>query len=128
MVYSLVRVFFFEQKTAYEVRISDWSSDVCSSDLDDGARVALVPLHLAGHRYLHDVADLGRAPDLAHQSDLADPEGRLHAGRHHRDQRCRGAQPEPATAEGAHEGDGDGAAPLRAGAPPASGPAQNDRG
>src|SRR3546814_3775124 len=29
--------FFFEQKTAYEVRISDWSSDVCSSDLE-GAR------------------------------------------------------------------------------------------
>src|SRR3546814_10835383 len=27
------RVFFFKQKTAYEVRISDWSSDVCSSDL-----------------------------------------------------------------------------------------------
>src|SRR3546814_2765447 len=27
--------FFFKQKTAYEVRISDWSSDVCSSDLDD---------------------------------------------------------------------------------------------
>src|SRR3546814_15317413 len=26
-------VFFFEQKTAYEMRISDWSSDVCSSDL-----------------------------------------------------------------------------------------------
>src|SRR3546814_2063337 len=25
--------FFFEQKTAYEMRISDWSSDVCSSDL-----------------------------------------------------------------------------------------------
>src|SRR3546814_54059 len=36
--------FFFKQKTAYEMRISDWSSDVCSSDLnralggDDGAR------------------------------------------------------------------------------------------
>src|SRR3546814_5489178 len=29
--------FFFKQKTAYEMRISDWSSDVCSSDLDDGA-------------------------------------------------------------------------------------------
>src|SRR3546814_9090953 len=29
--------FFFKQKTAYEMRISDWSSDVCSSDLhDDG--------------------------------------------------------------------------------------------
>src|SRR3546814_3107058 len=26
---------FFKQKTAYEMRISDWSSDVCSSDLDD---------------------------------------------------------------------------------------------
>src|SRR3546814_11601445 len=28
-----MRVFFFKQKTAYEMRISDWSSDVCSSDL-----------------------------------------------------------------------------------------------
>src|SRR3546814_12202482 len=28
--------FFFKQKTAYEMRISDWSSDVCSSDLDGG--------------------------------------------------------------------------------------------
>src|SRR3546814_4740075 len=31
-VYEVV-VFFFKQKTAYEMRISDWSSDVCSSDL-----------------------------------------------------------------------------------------------
>src|SRR3546814_11435188 len=32
-------IFFFEQETAYEMRISDWSSDVCSSDLmrEDGA-------------------------------------------------------------------------------------------
>src|SRR3546814_7732359 len=30
---SLVFIFFFKQKTAYEMRISDWSSDVCSSDL-----------------------------------------------------------------------------------------------
>src|SRR3546814_2872041 len=30
-------VFFFKQKTAYEMRISDWSSDVCSSDLPAGA-------------------------------------------------------------------------------------------
>src|SRR3546814_1104734 len=28
-----IPVFFFKQKTAYEMRISDWSSDVCSSDL-----------------------------------------------------------------------------------------------
>src|SRR3546814_11162681 len=33
----LLLVFLFKQKTAYEVRISDWSSDVCSSDLLDGA-------------------------------------------------------------------------------------------
>src|SRR3546814_9414942 len=30
--------FFFKQKTAYEMRISDWSSDVCSSDLRPGIR------------------------------------------------------------------------------------------
>src|SRR3546814_11222262 len=30
----LLYVFFFKQKTAYEMRISDWSSDVCSSDLN----------------------------------------------------------------------------------------------
>src|SRR3546814_8552478 len=29
--------FFFKQKTAYDMRISDWSSDVCSSDLPDRA-------------------------------------------------------------------------------------------
>src|SRR3546814_19525706 len=33
----VVCFFFFKQKTAYEMRISDWSSDVCSSDLDDRA-------------------------------------------------------------------------------------------
>src|SRR3546814_1348690 len=56
--------FFFKQKTAYEMRISDWSSDVCSSDLqrqaehravvavdpvDEGCRVA-VDGEPAGHR------------------------------------------------------------------------------
>src|SRR3546814_3649947 len=30
---TLLMFFFFKQKTAYEMRISDWSSDVCSSDL-----------------------------------------------------------------------------------------------
>src|SRR3546814_4952260 len=33
-----VYFFFFKQKTAYEMRISDWSSDVCSSDLWRSAR------------------------------------------------------------------------------------------
>src|SRR3546814_5966417 len=39
----VVLVFFcFKQKTAYEMRISDWSSDVCSSDLELGHRVAIL--------------------------------------------------------------------------------------
>src|SRR3546814_5575494 len=33
IVLCLMLLFFFKQKTAYEMRISDWSSDVCSSDL-----------------------------------------------------------------------------------------------
>src|SRR3546814_19617349 len=33
MSLSISFVFFFKQKTAYDMRISDWSSDVCSSDL-----------------------------------------------------------------------------------------------
>src|SRR3546814_3726874 len=33
MSWLIVYFFFFKQKTAYELRISDWSSDVCSSDL-----------------------------------------------------------------------------------------------
>src|SRR3546814_12319084 len=38
LLFSVVFVFFFfKQKTAYEMRISDWSSDVCSSDLGSGA-------------------------------------------------------------------------------------------
>src|SRR3546814_3596091 len=36
----LICFFFFKQKTAYEMRISDWSSDVCSSDLIDDPRLA----------------------------------------------------------------------------------------
>src|SRR3546814_5154900 len=44
LCHELVIFFFFKQKTAYEVRISDWSSDVCSSDLelDAGQRRDLV--------------------------------------------------------------------------------------
>src|SRR3546814_5087076 len=33
LLWSVYLFFFFKQKTAYEMRISDWSSDVCSSDL-----------------------------------------------------------------------------------------------
>src|SRR3546814_3883858 len=52
-------VFFFKQKTAYEMRISDWSSDVCSSDLkhingegDGGMLNTMKPLSLKGNGIL----------------------------------------------------------------------------
>src|SRR3546814_16291342 len=41
---SCVIVLFFKQKTAYEMLISGWSSDVCSSDLADYVTTALLPL------------------------------------------------------------------------------------
>src|SRR3546814_5471617 len=44
-IFYLGLIFFFKQKTAYEMRISDWSSDVCSSDLRDG----LLSCAPAGH-------------------------------------------------------------------------------
>src|SRR3546814_20318017 len=43
VVPSLLAFFFFKQETAYELRISDWSSDVCSSDLFHAARDGLGP-------------------------------------------------------------------------------------
>src|SRR3546814_16995602 len=44
---------FFKQKTAYEMRISDWSSDVCSSDLQIGHQAPL--LHPADQLFLSQV-------------------------------------------------------------------------
>src|SRR3546814_4642551 len=41
--------FFFKQKTAYEMRISDWSSDVCSSDLHHRRVRRKRLLHRLGH-------------------------------------------------------------------------------
>src|SRR3546814_5443497 len=44
-------VFFFRRKTAYEMRISDWSSDVCSSDLQSRAARAHPGVEfVGGHR------------------------------------------------------------------------------
>src|SRR3546814_9545873 len=67
------------QKTAYALRISDWSSDVCSSDLLLGAHGARGPLHAVEEaRLLHDLAavlqDLNLAPGflldgLLHEAD-----------------------------------------------------------
>src|SRR3546814_3100128 len=52
----VVIVFFFKQKTAYEMRISDWSSDVCSSDLSDAA-MSITPdavQVLGGYGYMRE--------------------------------------------------------------------------
>src|SRR3546814_5949881 len=45
---ACVFCFFFKQKTAYEMRISDWSSDVCSSDLG----IAHMKLSRSGANYV----------------------------------------------------------------------------
>src|SRR3546814_4699903 len=42
--------FFFKQKTAYEMRISDWSSDVCSSDLRCTLALVMQRIRRAGDR------------------------------------------------------------------------------
>src|SRR3546814_1902194 len=48
--------FFFKQKTAYEMRISDWSSDVCSSDLIDAGNGDAVLTASGDIVFLSDVA------------------------------------------------------------------------
>src|SRR3546814_7776271 len=54
-------VFFFKQKTAYEMRISDWSSDVCSSDL----RVARVASKAFDSREIGTKTFPGQLPEDA---------------------------------------------------------------
>src|SRR3546814_12154000 len=52
---TILFVFFFKQKTAYEMRISDWSSDVCSSDLlriSPGIEAPCAPLRSSAAREL----------------------------------------------------------------------------
>src|SRR3546814_6198327 len=67
MVYvsSSCLFFFFKQKTAYEMRISDWSSDVCSSDLGiarryarEGAKVVIAELNQTNGEAVAD--EIGR--------------------------------------------------------------------
>src|SRR3546814_9183125 len=68
----LCSFFFCKQKTAYELRISDWSSDVCSSDL------RFEHDRLAGHRAGDEAAGL----DDAETVRTVDESGGLLAGRH----------------------------------------------
>src|SRR3546814_7296677 len=70
-------MFFFKQKTAYEMRISDWSSDVCSSDLH--ARLQAAPqllLMLPGterraHHMGGSVVPVGMPVDLVVHQQMA---------------------------------------------------------
>src|SRR3546814_8053852 len=49
----IVYFFFFKQKTAYEMRISDWSSDVCSSDLIAGDKSQSQPRAFTARQGAH---------------------------------------------------------------------------
>src|SRR3546814_11333554 len=71
--------FFFKQKTAYEMRISDWSSDVCSSDLQEGAADVLDMDDRAPRRAVALDQHLALAEGLGDQvvQDQVEP----HAGR-----------------------------------------------
>src|SRR3546814_7753191 len=73
----LILCFFFKQKTAYEMRISDWSSDVCSSDLSlvFGGLRKLQAEHSLGSGSCLSLAFL--SPFLAVQSGV----GRMSVGR-----------------------------------------------
>src|SRR3546814_19072506 len=64
----LVCFFFFKQKTAYEMRISDWSSDVCSSDLDGFRRVARDEGAVRRVRVVDQQASAALADLLAHHA------------------------------------------------------------
>src|SRR3546814_7529221 len=72
MVDICVYVVFVKKKTAYEMRISDWSSDVCSSDLFLGQTVAAL---VTGNTVIAKPAPqtpriAARAVDLAHQAGV----------------------------------------------------------
>src|SRR3546814_6760434 len=62
--------FFFKQKTAYEMRISDWSSDVCSSDLVDVGQPRRA-YRERGLRADHESPRFGFEPDDVERFGLA---------------------------------------------------------
>src|SRR3546814_5913035 len=73
---SYVFIFFCKQKTAYEMRISDWSSDVCSSDLVR-ARTGRDLVHARDRGVRDDRADgAGDERDRVRHA-LHDPRGRM---------------------------------------------------
>src|SRR3546814_3080537 len=72
-------VFFFKQKTAYEMRISDWSSDVCSSDLDSSLICALAaPMAPRGLNTFSVTFDSAEHDESAFQTEMARSLGTRH--------------------------------------------------
>src|SRR3546814_8876596 len=70
--------FFFKQKTAYEMRISDWSSDVCSSDLLDVHRAVGGPrLFTIGNDHPNAECAVERVVNEALESALNEAEAML---------------------------------------------------
>src|SRR3546814_7988070 len=69
MILNNMCVFFFKQKTAYEMRISDWSSDVCSSDLVDAILRRGDPLDVAMHAAAQGLTGADRAFAVAIASE-----------------------------------------------------------
>src|SRR3546814_7994473 len=63
--------FFFKQKTAYEMRISDWSSDVCSSDLRVAIPVEPEPAHPVEDRVDRGLGGAGAVGILDAQQEIA---------------------------------------------------------
>src|SRR3546814_10250169 len=82
---SVMCFFFFKQKTAYEMRISDWSSDVCSSDLPgnrvppsvpipralENAPESSTPKPQAASETMNMLTKIGRAEDQASETHTA---------------------------------------------------------
>src|SRR3546814_8359322 len=71
--------FFFKHKTAYEMRISDWSSDVCSSDLDAPIEIAIMVCPQAGASTIYGMYDMlaGAGRDWETVIEGTPTEGRL---------------------------------------------------
>src|SRR3546814_203447 len=92
--------FFFNQKTAYDVRISDWSSDVCSSDLlerqpkmgQTGRRdsVGFLPRPHRSYRRVHQACHFSSTPDFVEYVSNVDCHNRMYANiaRYFQAERC----------------------------------------
>src|SRR6058998_2697891 len=84
--FLLVVFFFFKQKTAYEMVMSDWSSDVCSSDLDPATGAIITPIYqtstyvqdAVGEHKGYDYSRVANPTRTALQEALASLEGADH--------------------------------------------------